>query len=55
MKDTLLGKTLIISKGCQKNMNTENVLVSLTVVQKSSTVFQSKPEKHRTETFSKHW
>ena len=36
-------------------MNTENVLVSLTVVQKFSTVFQSRPEKHRTETFSRHW
>ena len=43
------------SKGCKKYMNTENVLVSLTVEQKFSTAFQSRSEKHRTETFSKHW
>ena len=46
--DTHLEKTLIISY-----MNTENVLVSLTVVQKFSTVFQSTSEKHRTVSFSK--
>ena len=53
MKDTHVGKTLIISYGCQKNMDTKNVLVSLTVVLKSSTVFQPRLKKHRTETFSK--
>ena len=47
-------KLHILHSKC-KNMNTENVLVSLTVVQKFSTVFQSRSEKHRTETFSKHW
>ena len=36
-------------------MNTETVLVSPTVAQKYSTVFQSRLEKHRTETFSRHW
>jgi hypothetical protein len=34
-------------------MNTENVLVSLTVVQKFSTVSQSTSEKHRTVSFSR--
>ena len=48
--DTHLEKTLIISY-----MNTENVLVSLTVVLKFSTVFQSRSEKHRTVSFSKNW
>ena len=36
-------------------MNTWTVLVSPTVVQRYSTVFQSRLEKHRTETFSRHW